>query len=226
MDETTRMRTRSDHRGRVGIAVLVTASTFVALWAFDGFGGFLGLGPAVAHEYQYPPQYQYGQGEARVTTIEPICRDFATGGAAQLPEVVYTVRRDGKIGGLDPWSIRYWTRVRAPAASFTIEVAQTTTHPTFRILFDLAQTGQIRLHEASCQDSTLPQSISFDDDQAKVTISGATPGAFYILSVRYGTQPFLSKRAPNPSTVHYDFQTKVNGALVDSDPNGLDLKKR
>jgi hypothetical protein len=140
--------------------------------------------------------------------------------------VLYSVRSGGKIAGLAPWAIRYWTSVVAPAAGFTIEVAQTTTHPTFSTLFDVAHTDSIRLHDANCRDSTLASGLSIAGEQARLTVTGATPGATYFLSVRYGTQPFLGKPVPNPPVAHYDFQTKVNGALVDGDPNGLDLEPR
>jgi hypothetical protein len=213
-------------RGRQGLraigAATATLAAFVALAAFGGLAGIRGPLSASAHEYQY------GIDEviARVTAIQPSCRDFMADAAPQLPEVLYVVRSDGKIGGVRPSAIRYWTQVHAPAASFMVEVAQTTTHPSFPLLFDLSSTDQIRLHEGNCVDSTLPQTKSIAGDQARVTVSGATPGAFYVLSVRYGTQPFLSKLAPSPTTVHYDFRTKVDGVVVDGDPNGLDLKKQ
>jgi hypothetical protein len=202
--------------------VAITLAAFAALAVFGGLGGLQGPVSASAHEYQYGTN----DVTARVTTIYPSCPDFRAGAAGELAEVVYVRRSDGKIGGVRPSAIRYWTQVHAPAASFTIEVAQFTSHPTFAILFDLSSTDQIRLHEASCADSALPQSKSIAGDQASVTVGGATPGAVYYLSVRYGTQPFLSKPAPNPTTAHYEFRTKVDGVVVDGDPNGLDLKKQ
>jgi alpha-tubulin suppressor-like RCC1 family protein len=161
----------------------------------------------------------------RVTAVEPSCQDFAAGRAQELAQVLYTLRSNNRIGSLTPWNVRYWTQVVAPAASFTIEVAQSTTHPNFAQLFDLAHAGQVRLHDAGCRELA-PASIAVIDGQARVEVAGATPGATYILSVRYGTQPFLGKPAPAPASVHYDFRTKLNGAVVGSDPNGLDLTRR
>ncbi len=48
------------------------------------------------------------------------------------------------------------------------------------------------------------------------------PGQVFYLSVRYGTQPFLGKAGPSPTTVHFD---EVDGVVVDGDPDGLDLAK-
>jgi hypothetical protein len=218
----TEERSRARRAARPIAAAATALAGFVTLAAFGGLAGVGGSLSASAHEYQYGIE----DVTARVTSIQPICRDFRADAAAELAEVLYVVRSDGKIGGVRPSSIRYWTQVRAPAASFTIEVAQTTTHGSFALLFDLSSTDQIRLHEGSCADSTLPQSKGIAGDQATVGVSGATPGAVYYLSVRYGIQPFLSKQAPNPTTVHYDFRTKVDGVVVDGDPNGLDLKKQ
>ena len=214
---------RAERRGlRAFAAVTITVAAFAVLAAFGGLGGLRGPLSASAHEYQYgTPDVN-----ARVTTIQPICREFSSNAAAELSDVLYSVRSDGKIGGVRPSAIRYWTQVHAPAASFTIQVAQSVGHPTFATLFDLSSADNIRLHDAACGDSTLPQSKSIAGDQATVAVSGATPGAVYYLSVRYSTQPFLSKPAPNPSTAHYDFRTKVDGVVVDGDPNGLDLKKQ
>ena len=221
------MATQERSRARSAVRPIAAAATavagFVALAAFGGLAGIGGpLSSASAHEYQYGPD----DVTARVTSIQPICRDFRADAAPELPEVPYGVRSDGKIGGVSPSAIRYWTQVHAPAPSFTIGVAQTTTHASFSILFDLSSTDQIRLHDANCRDSALPQAKTIAGEQASVAVTGATPGAVYYLSVRYGTQPFLSKPAPSPTTVHYDFRTKVDGVVVDGDPNGLDFKKQ
>jgi hypothetical protein len=211
---------RAQRRGMRAIAAAgMTLFAFAALAIFGGLGGVRGPISASAHEYQYGTEPV----TARVTTIQATCREFQADEAPHLAKVRYIVRSDGKIGGLNPSAIRYWTQVHAPASSFTVEVAQTETHPTFSTLFDLSSADNIRLHGSGCLDSTLPQTKSIAGDQASVSVTGATPGETYVLSVRYQTQPFLGKHAPNPPVVHYDFQTKLNGALVDGDQNGLDL---
>lgn len=216
----TATRARERHL-RILAAIAITLGAFAALAVFGGLGGLDGPLSASAHEYQYGADPV----TARVTTIQETCRQFQADAAPELPKVRYSVRSDGKIGGLNPPAIRYWTQVHAPAANFTVQVAHTTTHPSFSTLFDLTDPANIRLHDAGCSDSTLPQTKSIAGDQATVAVTGATPGALYVLSVRYHTQPFLGKLAPNPSLVHYDFRTKVDGTVVDGDPNGLDLAK-
>jgi hypothetical protein len=198
----------------------VTVAGFAALAVLGGLGGLRGPVSASAHEYQYGTR----DVTARVTAIQPSCGDFKADAAPELPRATYRLRSDGKIGSVNPWAIRYWTQIHAPAASFAIDLVQTTTHPSFP-LFDLVDPGNVRLHDGACQDVT-PASILVNADQARVIVGGSSPGQVYYLSVRYGTQPFLGKPAPSPTTVHYDFQTKVDGALVDGDPNGLDLEKQ
>lgn len=213
---------RAPVRGlRALAAAALTLFAFAALAVFGGLGALRGPISASAHEYQYGTDPV----TARVTTIQATCREFQADAAPHLAKVRYIVRSNGTIGGLNPSAIRYWTQIHAPASSFTVEVAQTETHPTFSTLFDLSDPANIRLHDAGCSDSTLPQTKSIAGDQATVAVTGATPGATYVLSVRYHTQPFLGKIAPNPSVVHYDFRTKVDGVFVDGDPNGLDFVK-
>lgn len=216
----------TDEHARRGLrtfaAAAVTVVAFAVLAVFGGLGGVTGsLTSASAHEYQYGTENV----AARVTSIAPVCREFKAGTAAELVDVAYGVRSDGKIGRVNPSAIRYWTQVHAPAAGFTIDVVQTTTHLSFTHLFDLSSPTNVRLHDAACQDVS-PASIVVLDDQARVTVAGSAAGKVYYLSVRYGTQPFLSKPAPSPTTVHYDFRTKIDGVVVDGDPNGLDLKKQ
>jgi hypothetical protein len=210
---------RLERRGlRASVAVAITLAAFAALTVFGGLG-FHGPVSASAHEYQYGTNDVI----ARVTSIQPTCPDFRANAAPQLAEASYRVRADGRIGSVNPWAIRYWTQVHAPATSFTIDVVQTSTHSSFP-LFDLVDPGNVRLHDAACRD--VASAIVVNGDQARVTVGGSAPGQVYYLSVRYGTQPFLGKPAPSPATVHYDFRTLVDGVVTDGDPNGLDLKKQ
>jgi hypothetical protein len=66
--------------------------------------------------------------------------------------------------------------------------------------------------------------ISPSKGQAQVNVTGASVGQLYVVSVKYLTSSV--SRTPIGSTtpiVHYDFVTKVNGAEVVRDPDGLNL---
>lgn len=133
----------------------------------------------------------------------------------------YRLRR-GEINVLDPWNFYYWTRVQAPATTFTVDIVQSTSHPSFTTLFGMGNIDQVQLLSEGCADLDSQDSVA--QDQARVVVTGAIPGRFYIVQARYLTRPLLGQPAPNPSTVHYDFETRLNGVPVAHD--GLDLKKK
>jgi hypothetical protein len=205
------------------IRVLFAAALALASAAvFVLFAG--GGASSTLHQYQYQYQYQYGPQVTVgvVTTIGTICPEFQAGRADALDEMLYRTRKGGVISALDPWAFFYWTRVRAPATTFTVDIVQSVAHPSFAILFGLAHVDQVQLLSEGCADLDSARSVS--QGQARLTVTGAIPGRFYIVRARYLTRPLLGQPAPNPGTAHYDFETRVDGALVDRDPNGLDLK--
>jgi hypothetical protein len=198
--------------------VLLAVASAAVFAVFAGGGSTSSL-----HQYQY--QYQYGPQVTigLVTTIGTICPEFQDGKADSLDVMRYKTRRGGVISGLDPWSFFYWTRVRAPATTFTVDIVQSLSHPSYTLLFGLGQVDQVQLLSEGCADLDSQRSVG--QGQARVTVSGAIPGRFYIVRARYLTRPLLGEPAPtSPSTAHYDVRTKVDGVFVDGDANGLDLK--
>jgi hypothetical protein len=173
------------------------------------------------HQYQY--QYQYGPQTTvgLLTTIRTICSEFQGGRADDLDEMLYRVRR-GDISALDPWAFFYWTRVRAPSTTFTVDIVQSVAHPSFSTLFGMDNVDQVQLLSEGCADLATEESAG--NGQARVVVTGAIPGRFYIVRTRYLTRPLLGQTAPNPPTAHYDFTTKLSGLAVAAD--GLDLKKK
>ena len=132
---------------------------------------------------------------------------------------VNVVLRDGVISSISPGVFFYWTKVKAPSAAFTIEVAQAKDNPAFPFLPVLQ--GQVSPYDANCTrvasgDETSP-------GQATIPITGATPGKVYIVSVKYSLKALVGVAMPPGSGVHYDFRTMVNGVIVDSDPDGLQI---
>ena len=130
--------------------------------------------------------------------------------------------------GTAPGVFFYYTTVTAPSSSFTIDIVQSETHATFSTLFSVQNISNIRLFNADCTISNLGTfSISgANSGQATIQVSGATAGQVFIVSVKYTTSTVVGQNVPDPTTVHYDFVTNVNGGQVDQDANGLDLKKK
>ena len=203
------------------IRVLFAATLAVAsAGVFALFAG--GGSTARLHQYQY--QYQYGPQVAagQLTEISTICREFQDGEGDSLEVMRYKTRRGGIVSSLDPWAFFYWTRVQAPSTSFTVDVVQSVQHPSYTLLFGMAQPDQVQLLSEGCAD--LPSQRTAGAGQARVIVTGAIPGRFYIVRARYLTRPLLGEPAPNPPVAHYDFTTKVDGVVVTGDPEGLVLR--
>ena len=49
------------------------------------------------------------------------------------------------------------------------------------------------------------------------------PGKVYIVSVKYSLKALVGVAMPAGSGAHYDFRTLMNGVIVDSDPEGLQI---
>jgi hypothetical protein len=137
--------------------------------------------------------------------------------------VFYGVKA-GSINSTSPGVLFYFTRVTAPAASFTIDIAQTNSNGSVP-LFGVQQGNQINLFNADCTSSNLG-AISDGNGQAKIIVNGAIAGQVFIVQVKYSTQTVGGTLVPSPTTVHYNFATKVNGTQVDQDPDGVNLTQK
>src|SRR5262249_30808910 len=110
----------------------------------------------------------------------------------------------------------------------TIDIVQSENHPTFSTLFGVQQqpaTSQVNLFNADCSNSSLG-SVSFTGiGQARISVSGATAGQVFIVSVKYSKDNLIGATAPtSPTTVTYRFETQVNGTAVAFDTVDLVLR--
>ncbi|PYO44625.1 MAG: hypothetical protein DMD33_02425 [Gemmatimonadetes bacterium] len=166
-------------------------------------------------------------------TTGTTCRQFAgldpaSGEAGRdITSASYSVK-DGKINQVSPGVFFYYTSFQAPGpGSFTVDIVQSETHPTFSTLFAVHQ-GQIRLFNGNCTSPTVQYSTSESPAGiAHVTITGASAGQTFIVSVKYNAGSLVGQNAPtSPTTVHYDFKTKIGAVVVAQDPDGLNLIKK
>src|SRR5262249_7306793 len=160
--------------------------------------------------------------EGKIAPTATTCQDFTGGTAGDLTQVLYGVK-NGKINNVAPGVLFYYSSVTAPASDFMIEIVQTITPPILPP-FGIQQ-GQVRLYNADCSNSSL-STFTVMGGVITITVHGATPGATYIVGVKYTPGTVVGSPVPSPSTVHYDFSTDVNGVLVSADPDGLDLAKK
>ena len=80
------------------------------------------------------------------------------------------------------------------------------------------------LYNADCSNSSLGTLSPVVNGQVTLTVNGATTGQVFVIGVKYSPKSVVGAPAPAPTTVHYDFVTRVNGNPVATDPLGIDLK--
>src|SRR5262245_5661816 len=158
--------------------------------------------------------------EGKIAPTATTCQDFTGGTAGDLTQILYGVKNQ-KINNVAPGVLFYYSTVTAPASSFKIQIVQAKNNAT--VPFFGIQQGQVRLYNADCSNSSL-SSFTTSGGVITITVMNATPGATYIVGVKYAPGTVVGTTVgASPPTVHYDFSTLVNGALVEADPDGLNL---
>jgi hypothetical protein len=152
------------------------------------------------------------------------CSDFTAGTAGDLTMILYGIK-NGKINNVAPGVLFYYSAVVAPSSSFTIDVVETNSNSAFN-LFGV-QKGQVNLYSASCGSAGVTSTTTLTTGNVHIAVSGATAGATYIIGIKYDPGSVTGQSVGNPPpTIHYDWFTKVNGGVVATDPDGLDLKPK
>ena len=148
------------------------------------------------------------------------CGTFVDGSGDELSsDEVHWATRDNRISTIAPGVFFYWTIVRAPSATFTINVVQTKDNPGFP--FIPAQQSQVSLFDAGCGRGVTGTETS--PGQASVTVTGATAGQVYIVSVKYSLKDLVGVYMDETRGCHFDFRTEINGQIVDADADGLQI---
>jgi hypothetical protein len=151
------------------------------------------------------------------------CNDFITG-TTKLTEVCYSVNR-GKISNATPGVFFYYVKVVAPSSSFTVNISQTSQTAGFPLF--IVQTSnnqsQVFLWDMTCTKRAT--GVQTSAGQASVTFSSATPGATYVVSVKYDSKSVLNTTVGNPPPIaSYVFTTTVNSTVVPNSAITLLLK--
>ena len=163
--------------------------------------------------------YPYG----KIAPTQTTCQDFVNGTAADLNELFYGVKGN-KILNVAPGVLFYYTKFTAQSTNFTVQIEQSNGGRPFPLL-GVQQNNQVSLYNADCSNSSLG-SVVVSGGQVTVNMQGATVGREYVIGIKYDPSTVVGQRVPNPTTVHYDFKTKIGGSIVDMDMNGLNLVKK
>ncbi len=158
----------------------------------------------------------------KIAPTQTTCQMFVSGTSADLNELLYGVKGT-KINNVAPGVLFYYTRFTAQSASFTVTIEQTKNGAT--PYFGVQQNNQVSLYNADCSTSRLGK-VTIANGQVQIAITGATVGKDYVVGIKYDPGTVVGASVPSPTTVHYDFKTKIGVNVVDQDMNGLDLKKK
>jgi len=135
--------------------------------------------------------------------------------------------KNGLINNVSPGVFFYYSTLSIPAGTHTIDIIQsiTTGNTPGQYLFDVQQ-GQAKVYSSTCSNSIPGLTINSTTTNAQVAISvtnnTASPISI-IVGVKYSASSVAGQPVPVPDTVSYKFFTLVDGSVVNSNSNGLDL---
>ncbi len=140
------------------------------------------------------------------------CSDFNAGLGQKVSSLCYTASC-GKVTNVTPGQFFYYTTITAPSASFSVDIVQSKSISTFG-LFSIQQTDQATLWNGSC--TKVATGVTVSTGQGRVSITNATIGAKYVLSVKYDSKSvigssYTGSTAPN---CLYSFESRINNVLV------------
>ena len=147
-----------------------------------------------------------------------------------LNEVVYSTKGQ-RISQVSPGVFFYYSTVTVAAgSSATFLIDQSNDGPLGFANFAVLNNANIHVYTSRCEDYRTFSSSQSNGDVA-VTVNNAGTNEDFVVSVKYEANSIAGTAAPptNAPTVHYTFETKLNdvtGIVLDSDGNGLDLKKK
>jgi hypothetical protein len=144
------------------------------------------------------------------------CCHFTSGLAQQQVKVCYS-KSGNSISNVIPGVFFYYSNIVAPASGpFVITVTQSVNNASFK-LFSVqnADPNQIRLFTTNCGSVNFTGSVSGTNNSvATLSVGSYTPGATYVVSVKYESKSISGSSFGGTPTANYTFGAKLNGADV------------
>jgi uncharacterized repeat protein (TIGR01451 family) len=142
------------------------------------------------------------QPSAKFAPTQTTCEDFRDGTSATLAAFNYNLR-NGAINNVAPGVAFYYVKFIAPASSFTVVINQSDdgTTPAFGAM-------QLNVYNQGCAK------IASTSGTNTISVSGATAGQTYIVSLKVDPSTVVGSATPSPATVTYTYVTSVNGVTV------------
>jgi hypothetical protein len=154
----------------------------------------------------------------KITPTQTTCEQFRDGTNGDLTDEFYLARAN-KIVSIAPGVFFYYSKITAPASSFTIEVKQSQT-----LNWKTIGTMQLILWDANC----IKTAVTGSSNNGTVTFNatGLTAGATYYVSVKYDPTTLVGQAVPGKPTNVYSFLTWINGSPVLTSPDAINVKPK
>jgi uncharacterized repeat protein (TIGR01451 family) len=159
---------------------------------------------------------------SKIAPTATTCEQYRDGTALDYTELFYLVSK-GKIGSVSPGVIFYYSTITAPAANFTLGFSQSND-----LAWKAMAVKQVVLWDSNCvkvQSATVTMNKS--NGSATISVTGATPGATYYLSVKPdpGSLTGIPVKVPYP-TANYTFSTSMNGSIIATSPDSIAIRPK
>jgi len=156
---------------------------------------------------------------AHIFPTSTTCNSYLSG-AQPLAQLCYAFRNN-KVSNITPGVFFYFATITAPSSSFCVDVVQTSSCPGFS-LFAIQQGNQITLFSNSCTNAASGTQTS--TGQGRVCINNATPGAQYVISVKYDSKSVQGSTFSGSAPVcQYNFESRINGTVVSGSQGSINL---
>ena len=147
------------------------------------------------------------------------CGTFIDGTADGIADDIHVQISNNVITNIAPGVFFYFTKIDAPRSDFTVSLVQEKSSPD--VPFCEIQQVQVGLYNSNCE--RIGDGLEMGFGQAAVEIKDATPGQVFIINVKYSLKNLVGVTLPPSGGIHYDFKTMIDGQVVDSDPEGINI---
>jgi hypothetical protein len=159
--------------------------------------------------------------EGHIFPTQTACCHYISGTASNLLYVC-TTTKENYVTNAIPGVFFYYANIVAPSSSFTIEIKQTKDGDLNKY-FNVQNLRQIRLFTDNCENKSFTASIINGGHDARYVIAGATPGATYVVSVKYDVKSILGATySGGDLNSTYTFSSYVNSVLVGNSIGTID----
>ena len=157
----------------------------------------------------------------KITPTNTTCQAFANGTHGDLLDEIYKVKAN-QINSIAPGVFFYYSKITAPASSFTIQVTQSDILARKKI-----GTMQIILWDANCVKTSVPGAYNAGTGTVTFNASGLTAGATYYISIKYNPRSLVGQDVPpNKPTDVYTFVTYLNGSQIIPSWDSVNVKSK